>query len=193
MTQWQQAANDIARPEGGLRVVSASANETRLLGRCLGRLLRPGDVVLLWGPFGAGKTTLTKGIGRAMGVREQITSPSFTLVNEYRGAKGTLLCHVDLYRLGDQREVYGLGLEEYLSGAAICVIEWPEAAEGTLPPERLDIKMSFLGENGRLLHLAGVGPRHFDVARQFSAKCLPITLPKSGQRDGEGKQARKTS
>lgn len=161
------------------QVVSASAGETRRLGRCLGALLRPGDLLFLLGPFGAGKTTLTQGIAHALGVREPVTSPSFTLVNQYRaadGRRGPLLYHVDLFRIGDAEEAFDLGLEEYLDDSTICIIEWPEPAVGILPDERLEIKMAYLGDTGRTLDLIGRGPRYAELVRQFAERCAPMTM-----------------
>lgn len=163
-------------------VVSASAAETRRLGRCLGRLLRPGDLVLLSGPFGAGKTLLTKGIALGMGIREQVTSPSFTLVNQYRrpDRRGAALYHVDLYRIGSPGEAFDFGLDEYLGGEAVCVIEWPEQVRQALPPERLEIELAFLGSSGRTLRLKGFGARYAAVVEQFARRCAPATMGEGG-------------
>ena len=169
------------------QVVSASAGETRRLGRCLGALLRPGDLLLLAGPFGAGKTTLTQGSAHALGVREPVTSPSFTLVNQYRGAdrrRGPVLYHVDLFRIGSAAEAFDLGLEEYLAGGPVCVIEWPQQAAPFLPEERLEIRMAFLGDTGRLWELVGRGTRYFSLVRQFVARCAPLTMGAEEARGG---------
>src|SRR6185437_5343902 len=110
---------------------SASASQTHRLGALLGGLLRSGDVVLLEGPLGAGKTALTQGIGAGLGVRETINSPTFTLLKEYLGRLP--LFHFDLSRLQDPEELFALGFEDYFGGEGICVVEWADrgvAADG---------------------------------------------------------------
>lgn len=154
-----------------VQVISRSLAETRRVGRCLGSLLAPGDLILLFGPFGAGKTSLTQGIARGMGIGELVTSPSFTLVNQYRGQHrhdARLLYHIDLYRLTDPGEALALGLEEYVTPGAICVIEWPEQAAAILPAERVEIRMAYLGQKDRILGLAGHGMRGADLAVLFA-------------------------
>ena len=110
---------------------SASASQTHRLGALLGGLLRPGDVVLLEGPLGAGKTALTQGIGAGLGVRETINSPTFTILKEYMGRLP--LYHFDLYRIEDPEELFTLGFEDYFGGEGVCVVEWADrgmAADG---------------------------------------------------------------
>ncbi len=110
---------------------STSASQTHRLGALLGGLLQAGDVVLLEGPLGAGKTALTQGIGAGLGVRETINSPTFTLLKEYMGRLP--LYHFDLYRIEDPEELFALGFEDYFGGEGICVVEWADrgvAADG---------------------------------------------------------------
>ncbi len=123
---------------------------TAALGAAVARALIPGDLVCLWGPLGAGKTTLARGLIRALTTpQEEIPSPTFTLVQTYEAAFP--IAHFDLYRLTRAREVEELGLDEALElGAAI--IEWPERLEGRLPPDRLDIVLAIEGE-GRTARL----------------------------------------
>jgi len=168
-----------AQPVATAQVLSTSAGETRRLGRCLGALLRPGDLLFLVGPFGAGKTTLTQGIAQAFGIRESVTSPSFTLVNEYRAAdrrRGPVLYHIDLFRIGGAAEAFDLGLEEYVGRAAVCVVEWPEPATDIFPGDRLEIKMAYLGDTGRTWQLIGRGTRYVELVRQFAEQCAPMTM-----------------
>ncbi|HVE11956.1 MAG TPA: tRNA (adenosine(37)-N6)-threonylcarbamoyltransferase complex ATPase subunit type 1 TsaE [Elusimicrobiota bacterium] len=126
----------------------------------VGRALRPGDVVCLEGPLGAGKTTFVRGMLRGLRYRGEVTSPTFALVNEYR-MKALRVCHVDLYRI-EAGEVCGLGLEDYLADPrTACVIEWPAAAEGVLPRDRLGVSLGYLGEGGskgRRASLRASGP-----------------------------------
>jgi len=140
---------------------TASAEETRALGRRLGELLRPGDLVTLAGPFGAGKTTLVQGIGDGLGIQEPLTSPSFTLVNEYlpdqSGARLPFF-HLDLYRLDGAADAIELGLDDYLARPGAIAIEWPEAAAPALPVDRLDLELALDGD-ARLIALLAGGPR----------------------------------
>lgn len=112
------------------RVTTAAAAETDALGRLLGALLPTGTTVLLYGDLGAGKTALARGIARGFGVPEEepVTSPSYTLMNQYRG-RGELN-HFDLYRLGDVDELEQLGFADYLSGGGVTLVEWAERAPG---------------------------------------------------------------
>jgi tRNA threonylcarbamoyladenosine biosynthesis protein TsaE len=121
----------------------ASEAATAALGAAVARALRPGDAVCLWGPLGAGKSTLARGLIRALtGPAEEVPSPTFTLVQLYEGALP--VAHFDLYRLSGPAEVEELGLDEALDEGAV-VIEWPERLGGRLPRDRLDIVLSHQG------------------------------------------------
>jgi tRNA threonylcarbamoyladenosine biosynthesis protein TsaE len=121
----------------------ASAEATAELGAAVARALRPGEAVCLWGPLGAGKSTLARGLIRALtGPDEEVPSPTFTLVQLYEGALP--VAHFDLYRLSGPAEVEELGLEEAMEEGA-AVIEWPERLQGRLPRDRLDIVLSHEG------------------------------------------------
>ena len=109
------------------------------LGQKLGGLLLPGDLVYLSGELGAGKTTLARGIARGMGFEGRVSSPTFTLMNVYQGR--CPVYHFDFYRLSEE-ELEDLGLEDFLGGEGICLIEWPEAGKEMLPPEALRIDIS---------------------------------------------------
>jgi tRNA threonylcarbamoyladenosine biosynthesis protein TsaE len=119
-------------------VVTHSPDETRAVGAALGALLREGDVVLLAGGLGAGKTELTKGIGQALAVDDVIVSPTFTLARRYPGR--VALVHVDLYRLDRVQELLDLGLEEE-GDDAVTVVEWGDVATAHLPGDRLEIQI----------------------------------------------------
>jgi tRNA threonylcarbamoyladenosine biosynthesis protein TsaE len=165
-------------------VVSANSRETRKVGRCLGALLRPGDLLLLSGPFGAGKTTLTQGIARGLGSMEVVTSPSFTLVNQYRGHHGdaAILYHIDLYRIGSGDEALDMGIEEYITEQAICVVEWPEQAYPVFPKERLEIEMTYAGPTGRRIEIVGRGGRYTRLIAALKEHCLTPTFETSVSR-----------
>ncbi len=155
-------------PRALLRLVSRSPEDTAEIGRRLGEILRPGDVVVLSGPLGAGKTALTQGIARGLGVTDYVTSPTFTLVNEYRpprpGAHPPLY-HVDLYRTTGAAEALDLGLDEYLGGQGVTVVEWPERAPEALPPEYLPVRLE-IADDSRVIT---VGPASHRYAGRLRA------------------------
>lgn len=131
-----------------------NSDETIKLGEKIGRLLKPGDVVLLLGDLSAGKTTITKGIGKALGVNKIINSPTFTIVKEYKGSKCDLF-HLDLYRLDGLNEDFDL--EEYMDRGGVCVIEWPFQVKEILPSEYLLIEIKITSENERIINVSGIG------------------------------------
>lgn len=139
MTDWLPAETDT--PEA-----------TVALGRALAARLAAGDVVALHGDLGAGKTHLVKGIATGLGGRaDDVTSPTFTLVHEYDTAP--VLVHADLYRVESEAEAAALGLDEWMEGGAVVVVEWPERAPGLLPPDALHLTLAHLGGNRRRLAL----------------------------------------
>ena len=120
-----------------LRVRSRSPEETRILGAALAPVLLPGDVISLSGDLGAGKTVFVQGLATAMGITTRVTSPTFTLVQEYQGRYP--IVHLDVYRLDSFQEVFDLGFEELLDPQAILVIEWGEAVAPLLPSRYVEI------------------------------------------------------
>ena len=110
--------------------------------------LRPGDVILLEGPLGAGKSELTRGIAKGLGVTETVTSPSFTILNVYESGRCPLY-HFDWYRLESADELYELGLDEYLGGDGIAVVEWAERCPEALPEKTIRIRLETTGEESR--------------------------------------------
>ncbi|MBE7022759.1 MAG: tRNA (adenosine(37)-N6)-threonylcarbamoyltransferase complex ATPase subunit type 1 TsaE [Ruminococcaceae bacterium] len=127
---------------------TAGEAETRAVAERLALSLLPGQTVCLRGELGVGKTVFAKGLCAALGVSEHVSSPTFTLVNEYEGTRGSVY-HFDLYRIEDADELFEIGFSEFVGGSGISLIEWPERAEEALPKARLDITITREGENGR--------------------------------------------
>jgi tRNA threonylcarbamoyladenosine biosynthesis protein TsaE len=152
---------------GPLTLSSDSPAATRRIGARLGRHLRPGDVILLLGELGAGKTCFTQGIGRGLGVTDQVKSSSFVLVNEYGGR--LKLYHADLYRLEDPREVMDLALEETAADGVLAV-EWPEHAWDELPPEHLLVTLEWADDRRRRLTFEARGQRYEELVRALETR-----------------------
>ena len=131
-------------------MITKSAAETRALGEKLAGRLRPGDVLLLEGDLGTGKSELTRGIAKGLGVAETVTSPSFTILNVYESGRCPLY-HFDWYRLESSEELYELGMDEYLGGDGIAVVEWPGRCPDAVPESAVRIRMTAAGENERLI------------------------------------------
>ena len=142
-------------------MISQSPAETHRIGEAVGRLLRAGDVLLLQGPLGAGKTALTQGIAQGMGVTAAVTSPTFVLVNQYPGP--LTLYHIDLYRIEGSPEAEDLGLDDYFFGAGVTVVEWPERAPSAMPPERLLVRLDHAGDTAREIRFEASGGRYDDL------------------------------
>ena len=141
-------------------MISHSVEETVLLGERLGRLLVPGSFVALRGELGSGKTQFVRGVATGMGIDSSvpITSPTFTLLNEYQGS--TRLYHFDLYRLGGVDDAAELGFDEYFHGDGVCLVEWAERLGAGLPPERLDILFEYSGDTERTIDFIPHGSNH---------------------------------
>lgn len=141
-------------------------DETILLASKLGSLLNAGDVILLEGDLSAGKTTFTKGIGQALGVKKVINSPTFTIVKTYKG--NVNLYHLDLYRLD------GLGndfdLYEYFDGDGVCVVEWPFQVKELLPKEYIMVNIKIINESERQISIEGIGLRYEKIVGEL--KCI---------------------
>ena len=129
-------------------VITHSAAETRELGERLAERLKAGDVILLEGELGAGKSELARGIARGLGVTETVTSPSFTILNVYESGRIPLY-HFDWYRLESSEELYELGMDEYLGGDGIALVEWPAMCPDAVPAGCLRIRSEAEGENIR--------------------------------------------
>jgi len=136
-----------------MRAVSRSAQETQALGERLGAQLGRGDVVACIGPLGAGKTCFLQGLARGLGVVTDVTSPTFVLVNQYRGRLPVY--HVDAYRTGSLTELLDLGLEEMFHGEGVTVVEWADKLLPLLPPRTVTVTIAGLGDEPRQIELAG--------------------------------------
>jgi tRNA threonylcarbamoyladenosine biosynthesis protein TsaE len=149
-------------------VVSRHTSETQRVGEDVGRLLGRGDIVCLYGELGSGKTSLTQGLARGLGVppERQVRSPSFVLIQRYQGR--VPLYHADLYRLDGPADVEDIGLRECLGGDGVAVIEWADKIDTALPAERLDITITHQTEDTRLLTLTPRGPRYQQLLRRWS-------------------------
>src|SRR4030042_4739399 len=153
----------------GLKLISGSLEQTQRLGRRLGELAQAGDVFLLTGNLGSGKTCLTQGIAWGLGVKEYAFSPSFVIIREYHGR--LTLYHLDFYRLDSLEEIADVGLEEYLYGNGVCVIEWADKGLQILPQDRLLITLDYEPalETERAICLRPQGKRYFELVDQLKS------------------------
>ena len=133
-----------------------SPAETRLLGERLAHLLQPGDVLLMLGDLGAGKSELTRGIAKGLGVTSTVASPSFTILNVYDEGR-VALYHFDWYRLNDVEELYEMGMEEYLGGDGVAVVEWPSQCPEAIPETCLEVRITPVSETEREITLTPCG------------------------------------
>jgi tRNA threonylcarbamoyladenosine biosynthesis protein TsaE len=141
---------------GPLDLETRAPEETQKVGAALAELLLPGDVVSLTGDLGAGKTCLVQGAARGLGVVDQVASPTFVLVREYRGA--IPVYHVDVYRLERLQEVLDLGFEDLLDPSGVMFVEWGDAIEPLLPESFLEVQLTVAGDDARRLGFRGRGP-----------------------------------
>lgn len=148
-----------------LKLISHSPEQTQEFGVRIGKLALPGDVFLLVGELGTGKTCLTQGIARGLNIKDYVLSPSFVLVRELYGRLP--LYHMDLYRLDHIEEIAELGLDDYLYGDGVCVVEWAEKGLTVLPIEHLLIKIDYLSDTERSFRLKPNGQRYREIAAQL--------------------------
>lgn len=142
-----------------LTATTSAVEATKELGAALAELARPGDVVLLSGELGAGKTALVQGLGRGLGITEPITSPTFMLARQHGGGR-LLLHHLDVYRLEQMQEVFDIGLPELLDEGGVTVIEWGDAIAPALPADYLEVRLRFgAGDDDRIIEVEPIGPR----------------------------------
>jgi len=148
-----------------LQLTSRSPEETQRLGVRIGELALRGDIFLLSGELGTGKTCLTQGIAWGLDIKEYMLSPSFVLIREHQGRLP--LYHIDLYRLDNITEIMELGLDNYLYGDGVCAIEWAEKGLGILPAEHLLIEISYRSDTERSLQLKSSSPRYREILAQL--------------------------
>jgi tRNA threonylcarbamoyladenosine biosynthesis protein TsaE len=148
-----------------LELITRSPEETQKFGTHLGEIAQPGDVLLLVGKLGAGKTCLTQGIAWGLNIEEYAASPSFVVIRELKGRLP--LYHIDFYRLDNLEEIAELGLDDYLYGNGVSVVEWAEKGLSLLPPEHLLIEMSYVADTERRLKLKPSGQRYQKMAAEL--------------------------
>lgn len=158
-------------------ITSHSSEQTQRLGQMIGEKALPGDIVLLSGPLGAGKTCLAQGIAKALGVQEDAASPSYVLMRELNGR--IPLYHMDLYRL-EFNEISEIGLDDYLHGQGVCVIEWAEKSQSLMTEEHLHLTLNYGQDATRLITISPCGERYIEMA-----ECL-YKLNNSWNEEGMG-------
>ena len=136
-------------------IVTNNENETVYEGEKLGRTLKPGAVVALYGVLGTGKTAFTRGIASGLGIGMCVSSPTFTIVNEYPG--DVPLFHFDMYRLESENELFDIGWDDYHDRGGVCVVEWSEKVPGAFDRDAIIVKMENLGENTRRIEIETEG------------------------------------
>ena len=145
-----------------MEYITTSPQETEALGQALARRLRPGDVLAYYGDLGAGKTAFTRGVAAGLGIPDRVTSPTYTIVNEYEGGRLPLF-HFDMYRLGSADELFDIGWEDYLSRGGVCAVEWSENVEEALEDAvRVEIRKDPSEPDKRMITIEG-GERFADL------------------------------
>ena len=138
-----------------MEYITNSPAETEAVGAALARVLQPGTVIAYRGDLGAGKTAFTRGLAKGLGVGERVTSPTYTIVNEYLGGRMPLF-HFDMYRLGSEDELFDIGWEDYLERGGVCAVEWSENVWGAME-DAIVITISRLAEDVRKIEIEGGG------------------------------------
>ena len=134
-----------------MAILTNKESETVNEGEKLGRLLKPGAVVAIYGTLGAGKTAFTRGVAAGLGIETIVSSPTFTIVNEYPG--DIPLFHFDMYRLESESELFDIGWDDYQDRGGVCIVEWSEKVPGAFSPDTIMVKIENLGENLRRLEI----------------------------------------
>lgn len=154
-----------------LEFFSKSPEQTKRMGTRLGALLNIGDVICLSGDLGAGKTTFVQGIAKGWGSLDTVTSPTFVIVNQYRKPEGTILHHMDAYRLHSAEDAFNLDMDEmFITGA--LVLEWPEQIKGAIPDNHLWVDLTWVDENQRRMVFKPVGDYYKKMLAKFRQKAF---------------------
>ena len=132
-----------------MTVISKSETETEAAGERFARTLRPGAVVALYGGLGAGKTAFVRGMARGLGLTARVSSPTFTIVNEYPGQRE--LYHFDMYRLGSAEELFDIGWEDYLRRGGVCAVEWSENVADAFEGDEITVRIEKTGDSERVI------------------------------------------
>lgn len=149
-----------------LQFKTNNAIETEELGRKIADALKGGEVIAMTGDLGAGKTTMTKALAKGLGIEEYVTSPTFTIVNEYEGR--LKLFHFDIYRIADIEEMYDLGFEEYIYGDGVSIIEWSNLIKEILPEDTINIEILASGIDERNITISGRGNKFDNLSKELS-------------------------
>lgn len=148
------------------KIFLENEESTKKIGEIIGEKLFNGAILCLNGDLGAGKTTLTKSIAKALKIDEDITSPTFTIVNEY--TEGSIpLYHFDVYRIGEPDEMYDIGFDEYINSDGVCIIEWSSIIRDILPKERLEINLNYSG-TGREIEIISYGDKYKKMVEEMN-------------------------
>ena len=131
-----------------MEIICRNEKDTAKFAKKFAKTLNGGEIILLVGDLGAGKTTFTKSVAKHLKIKEHITSPTFTIVNEYHSGR-LVLYHFDMYRIEDESEAMELGFDEYFSGNAVCMIEWPQRVQNLLPKKYIEVNIEKLDETSR--------------------------------------------
>lgn len=158
-----------------LDFISSSTDQTVRLGVRLGEFMQPGDMICIYGDLGAGKTALSRGVGRGWGTALRVTSPTFTIINEYpRPKDGAVLYHLDCYRLETEMDVESVGLDDIFYGQGAVIIEWPDHIESWLVEDRLVIYIKYLNDTRRTMQFKAIGPRSEQLLNDFKRNAFGV-------------------
>ena len=138
-----------------MKIITRSELETEKVGEDFAKTCRPGTVIAMFGDLGAGKTAFVRGLAKGLGLHARVSSPTFTIVNEYQGK--IPLFHFDMYRLGSSDELFDIGWEDYLNRGGICAVEWSENVEDAFDADTLRVTIDKLGENEREISIENFG------------------------------------
>jgi len=139
-----------------LEIISASPDETHSVGKKIASCLLKGSVVALQGDLGSGKTALTKGIALGLGITDKITSPTYTIINEYSCENSPTLYHIDAYRLSGDKDFEDIGGADILNSGGISIIEWSGLVPKSIPQDSINISIEITGETSRLIKINGI-------------------------------------